>query len=256
MATTLHRADGRLVFLKGVRGVSPRMRWLRNEATAGVLAPGVSPEVLFHEDVGDWLVVGFEHIVGRAAVLTPDSADLTPVASTVDRIAALPGTGLRPLRDRWAGGQWWRKLAEEAPEHVWVNDVNLLADWTGRAPELVHGDHLLHTDLHADQFVIGARGEVHVIDWGWPAAGAKWVDAAFLVIRLMVSGHAAADAESWARKLTAWSDVSEEALTAFAVYVAGLWTHRAVTDPQPGAARRAKVAREYAAWRLAAHAAV
>ncbi|KDA41138.1 hypothetical protein BMG523Draft_04061, partial [Frankia sp. BMG5.23] len=28
-----------------------------------------------------------------------------------------------------------------------------------------------------------------MVDWGWPAQGAGWVDAAFMVIRLIGAGH-------------------------------------------------------------------
>ncbi|WP_018502529.1 hypothetical protein [Parafrankia discariae] len=46
------------------------MRFLRNEITAGALADGIAPAVIFSEEVdaGDlWLIVGFEYIPGRPA---------------------------------------------------------------------------------------------------------------------------------------------------------------------------------------------
>ncbi|GGI84623.1 hypothetical protein GCM10011581_22180 [Saccharopolyspora subtropica] len=120
-AAILHRDQDstehpRTLFCKGVKGVSLRMRWLRNEITAGKLAAGIAPDVVFAADVGDWLVVGFEHVCGRPADLTPGSVDLPLVATTVDKIAALPATGLRPLRNRWSGGNWWAKTAAEYPD--------------------------------------------------------------------------------------------------------------------------------------------
>jgi hypothetical protein len=111
-------------------------------------------------------------------------------------------------------------------------------------PELLAGDHLLHTDLHEDQFVVTAGGEVRVVDWGWPASGASWIDPAFLVLRLIGAGRPPEAAEAWARAHTRWAVAAANEITAFAVYVAGLWTYRATTE---GLAR---LARDYASWRL------
>ena len=60
VSAVLHRPDAPPLFLKGVNGVSRRMRWLRNETLAAPLTQGLSPGVLFSQDVAGWLVVGFE----------------------------------------------------------------------------------------------------------------------------------------------------------------------------------------------------
>jgi hypothetical protein len=250
VAIRLDGGSDRPVFLKGVHGVSPRMRWLRNEITAGQLAAGVAPAVLWHEDVDDWLVVAFEFLTGREADLAPDSPDLSLVASLVDKISALPAPGLVSLRERWAVTNWWYRLADADPTIVDGWDVDEATRWATLVPELVDGDRLVHTDLHGAQFLIGTDNAVHVIDWGWPAAGAPWVDTAFLVLRLIEAGHPPADAEAWAQSLVCWSGVDATTLTAFTVYVAGLWSYRAVTHALPGAANRARLVRDYAARRI------
>jgi Aminoglycoside/hydroxyurea antibiotic resistance kinase len=256
LSTVLRNHSGQPVFLKGVRGRSRRMRWLRNEITVGALAQGIAPEVLFHADVEDedgvdWLVVAFEHVSGRAASLAPDSPDLPLVASVVEKISAVSAPELRPLRDRWDDTDWWDKLAAEAPDVVQGWDVDEMTRWSASVPELVNGDRLLHTDLHGEQFLLGAEGSIHVIDWGLPGSGAAWVDTAFLVLRLIGAGHHPEQAEAWARGLECFSRVDNETLTAFAVYVAGLWGYWAATDTERGANHRARLARDYAAWRLA-----
>lgn len=250
IAAVLRGQCGRPVFLKGVHGVSRRMRWLRHEIAAGRLAGGVAPAVLFHADVAGWLVVGFEYVPGRAASLAPGSPDLPLVASVVEKISTVPASGLRPLRDRWGVTDWWRTIADQAPTAVDGWDIDEMSRWTSLVPDLVDGDRLLHTDLHGEQFRIGSGGDVHVLDWGFPAAGAPWVDVAFLVLRLVEAGHHPEDAEAWARSLSCFSGVDRVILNAFSAYVAGLWSYWAVTDEAPGAAHRARLAREYAAWRL------
>jgi hypothetical protein len=252
-ATTLDTDDGR-VFLKAVRGISLPMRWLRNETLAGVVAAGIAPGVRFHADVkaagDDWLVVGFDHVTGRPAGLEPGSPDLAVVGATVDRIASLTGD-VPPLRDRWASSEWWAKAAAEKPDVVEGLDVDALTEWSARAAEFVDGDRLSHTDLHGHQFLIDESGDVAaVIDWGRPATAAPWVDQAFLVVRLIDAGHAPADAESWALGWPAWAAAPATGVTAFAAYLAGLWTYRAITTPRPGGTRLAETARRYAAYRL------
>ncbi|MCL9795787.1 hypothetical protein [Frankia sp. AgKG'84/4] len=210
------RGEAGPVFVKAVRGISRRMRWLRNESTAGTLAPGIAPTMIFAEDVevdGDpWLVVGFEHLLGRPADLASGSVDLAVVGRMLDRINVLPAPGVRGLRDRWSVQDWWHRLRGIAPDAVASVDVDQMHRWASLAPEAVEGDRLVHTDLHGDQFIIGAADEVHVIDWGFPGAAAEWVDTAFLVIRLVNAGHTPRDAESWAATRPGWS-ADDDALT-------------------------------------------
>ncbi|MFE3171821.1 phosphotransferase family protein [Amycolatopsis sp. NPDC059090] len=243
------------VFLKGVRGISPHMRWLRNESEAGDLAPGIAPATRFSEDIeadAAWFVVGFEYVNGRPADLSPGADDLASVATTVARINGLPGAAAQPLGKRWAPADWWTKLAAEAPDKVLGFDIDELTGWCRETPSLVEGTALLHTDLHEHQFMIDDdSSSVRVIDWGRPASGAAWVDAAFLVVRLIAAGHTAGEAEEWASTVPSWSTRTDKAVTAFACYVAGLWGYRAATTPFPGATRLAAAARQYAQYRLA-----
>lgn len=256
VCAVLHLVSHERVFLKGVAGISRRMRWLRNEIAGSQAAAPIAPQVLFHADIDtivageDWLVVGHEYVPGRPASLEPGSPDLPLIASAVERIATMPATDLRPLSGRWAPTDWWTKLAAIAPESVDGWDIEEMTRLTGLVPTLVDGDRLLHTDLHGGQFIVGTDRSTRVIDWGFPGAGAPWVDTAFMILRLIEAGHTPDDAETWARARDTFADVDEQTLTAFAVYVAGFWTHIAVTDG-PGSPRRASLARDYAAWRLA-----
>ncbi|MGW5052367.1 phosphotransferase [Actinokineospora sp. NPDC004072] len=255
LAAVLTLAGRPLLFVKAVRGVSRRMRWLRNEVSGNAAAVGVAPRVLFHADIADgeddWLVVGFDHVPGRRASLAPGSPDLAVVGAVVERIAALPAGGLRPLRQRWAPVDWWERIADSDPDLVTGFDVAEMTRLSQRVPELVDGDRLLHTDLHGEQIIVSPDGQgAKVVDWGFPGAGAPWVDTAFLVLRLIEAGHPAGDAERWARQRPAFAALDDATLTAWAAYVAGLWSHIA-TAGGAGSPRRARLARDYAAYRLA-----
>ncbi|GAB2658461.1 hypothetical protein GCM10027271_16410 [Saccharopolyspora gloriosae] len=250
LAAVLDTAAGR-VFVKGVEGVSRRMRHLRNEITTSTLAGDLAPAVLFAEDIGEWLVVGFEYLTGRPAGLSPGSVDLPVVADVVNRIGARPGDDTRPLRKRFGANDWWGRLDADAPELIEGWDLADAARWSAAFPTLIDGDRLVHTDLHGDQIIIG-DGPARVIDWAFPGAGAAWVDPAFIVLRLIEAGHEPADAEQWARThLKGLQGTDDAHLTAFAVYLAGMWTHWTITRTGPGLHHRAGLARDYAAWRLA-----
>lgn len=252
VSTVLRTSAGPDVFLKGVRGVSVRMRWLRNEITAGVVAAGIAPAVLFHADVDDWLLVGFEHLKGRTASLAPGSPDLRAVAAVIGTLSTITAPGLRPLRDRWTLTDAWNQLAVTNPEAVRGWDVGRMARHAALITELIDGSCLLHTDMHGEQFLIDESGAAHVIDWAFPARGAAWVDGAFLVLRLIEAGHPPEDAERWVLRLPSFSQVdAETTLNSFSAFIAGLWTTWAVASKPPtGAAHRARLALDYAAYRF------
>lgn len=237
------------VFCKGVHGGGRRGMFLNNEIATNSLVEGIAPAILCHVESGDWQVVAFEFVPGHPADLSPGSTDLTAVARVVDTLSTRSAGGSRPLRLRWHRTDWWRTLAESSPDIVRDCDVAELHRLATECPGQVDGDRLLHTDLHADQFVI-VGSHVRVIDWAFPAAGAPWVDAAFVLIRLILAGHSMCEAEAWARELRCWATSSDQAVTAFAAYVAGMWSCWAARDPEPGAVRRARAARAYAAWRV------
>lgn len=249
LTTVLHSSVGRPVFLKGVKGVSRRMQYLRNEVAASAIASGVAPYVYFHLDVGDWFVVGFEYAPGRPVSLAPGSPDLGVVTEILCTIGGMPaGPTIGPLRLRWEDASWWDRLAAEAPKHVSGVDHEQLSAWASRASEFVNGGRLVHTDLHGDQFLVGDNA-VHVIDWGFPGSGAPWVDTAFLVIRLIHHGHAPEAADAWARGVPAYADADRDSVTAFAAYIAGMWTYWHACEGRSNAGR-AVAARRYVGWLL------
>ncbi|MDT3443347.1 hypothetical protein [Pseudofrankia sp. BMG5.37] len=241
---------GRRLFVKAVEGDGRRARWLSNEHESGHLAAGVAPTPLFAVDTAGWLLVAFDHADGRPADLTPGSADLPRIGEVLDELGRRSGDGLRPLSDRWRRSAWWDDLRSLPADAVPGFDVAMAATLAVGVSDAVAGDRLLHTDLHAHQFLV-AHDRIWVVDWGWPAQGAPWVDAAFMAIRLIGAGHSPTEAEQWAAGLACWT-VTPEALTAFASQVAGLWTYRAVESSDQAMRWRAALARRYAASRMPA----
>lgn len=62
---------------------------------------------------------------------------------------------------------------------------------------LLAGTALLHTDFIPLNVLLTAAG-TWVIDWAWPTCGAAFIDPACFLLRLMLGGHTAAQAEAWA----------------------------------------------------------
>lgn len=244
----LDTADGR-VLLKGVIGSKQDMECLRKEVQAAPLTKGLSPDVVFAEDVEGWFVVGVEYVEGRTANLLPDSPDLPLIAEAMETIASQHAATVESIVDRWRQ-DWWGWLVHEYPRVAKRWSTAALAQWATAAPELVGGDRLAHTDLHPGRILITGKG-VRVLDWSYATAAAPWLDSAYLVLLLLGAGHLRPHAEAWARSLSCCTDLDDARLTAFAAYMAGRWTYGAVSDPDnPSKQRRAKVAREYAEWRL------
>ncbi|HVK20897.1 MAG TPA: phosphotransferase [Actinokineospora sp.] len=255
LAAIVTTSTGR-AFIKGVCGISPRMRWLRNELSGNAAAGSLAPSVIFGADIdaedgSPWLVIGTEHVDGRPVALQPGSPDLDAVGAVLERIASTPATAeIWPLARRWAPTDWWRRCAEHSPGEVSGWDITAMTRLCEPVPQLVDGKQLVHTDLHAEQILITPSGHIRVIDWGYPGAGAPWVDTALVTLRLIIAGHHRADAEAWAKTLPTFRDLDPDALTRFVVYLGGLWTDLAHTRPLPGSTRWALAARGWAAWRI------
>jgi aminoglycoside phosphotransferase (APT) family kinase protein len=127
----------------------------------------------------------------------------------------------------------------------------MLVEWEVRGGASVAGSSLLHTDLHPLNILVSDRARV--IDWAWSRLGAAWVDAAYLIIRLIDEGHEPDAAEDWAYPTGLLADVSSADLTAFSIAVTGTWTYLEHADPQTHRAHLTAAARRWAQYRLGQH---
>ncbi|MEU4550741.1 hypothetical protein [Micromonospora violae] len=215
VAVTLDTATGR-AFCKGGELSSPAAWLYRNEARVNSWLPEAAPRLLWTVDHDGWLLLGFEHVAGRHPDLAPGSPDLPLLAELLielnDQLTPCPPVVVRPFADRW---------------HDLI------------APELVDGDALLHTDMTPRNFVVpkreraGSGTRVRVVDWSSPARGAPWIDAAFLLLRLVRAGHTPAAAEAWARQLPAYAAAPEQSLSSFADALTRLWQRKQLAAPAP-----------------------
>lgn len=197
------------------------------EAAVAPFVAEFSPRCLLRLAENGWDLLVFEAVEGRHASYAPGSHDLPLLIETMKKLGSVPAPDL-PLKR--AEHRWKPYLTE--PRH---------------AP-LLAGDALLHTDYAPDNVII-SDGRAILIDWAWPTKGARWVDPACLVLRLMADGHSAAQAEEVVSPLPAWSDAPSEALAAFALASVKLWGEIAGRDQSSWTKAMELAALEWAAHR-------
>jgi hypothetical protein len=228
LAAILHTDTG-TVFVKGLQTGHRHARRQRLEAVVNDALTVVTPRLRWQlPDAGGWHLLGFDALTGaRHADLRPGSADL-PLVTAALRALAHPQHPPAVVSDR-AERRW--------AEH---GDPGLV--------RLLHGQHLLHTDLRPDNILIDA-GRPWIIDWAWPTLGAAWIDPARVALWLIAEGHTIAAAEAWLRTLPPGQSASAEGLDAFTALERHLWTEIAQQDPTPWKVRLAQAAHAWHAQR-------
>jgi hypothetical protein len=236
-ASTLQTEKGRF-FCKGVLLDDPKVRMHRHEERVNPWLPAVAPRIVWRVETDGWLLLGFEHVSGQHANLSPDSPDVALVAEALSvlstQLTPCPPIEAGDLSHQWQRFSPWSRIAQSGRDRLsrWaLSNLERLIYWESRAVEYVRGDTLCHTDIQAENLLVGER--LSIIDWAWARRGAAWVDTAFAAIRLVDSGHSTSQAEQWAAQIPVWRAATEEAVTAFTVAVAGMWEHRTQQDPQP-----------------------
>jgi hypothetical protein len=234
-------------FVKGVRTGTRRARAQQTEARVGAWPNSAAPRLLWDVTADGWHVLGFEAVTGHHPSLAPGSPDLPMVAETAAAMARelTPSpVELEKSTDQWAWSAPWRRLSKPDRElDNWdKGHLSELLDWERRGIEAVHGNSLVHGDLHPLNILVADRARV--VDWAWSSVGAPWLDSAALVLRLIAEGHTPDQAEEWANAIPAYWEAPADAVTAYAVLVFGMWTYRGMF---PGLT---DVARQYVRYRL------
>ncbi|MFE7583588.1 hypothetical protein ACFU5Y_18785 [Streptomyces gardneri] len=215
------------VFLKATPLSHRHAPTLETEARLAPAVCALAPRLLHHGTADNWRWLLFEHIPGRAADLSPGSADRDAAARVLRRLAGLPApAAVLRAEDRWA--------------HIGAGlDLGLLA-----------GDRLVHTDLNEGNILIQGDGSAVLLDWAWPGRGAGWLSAGFLLAQLIDAGTPVAEAEAWARQaLPCWAAASGAADT-FVTVLTRRRAEQAATCPPARRTEREGQLRSAMAWHL------
>ncbi|MQA63665.1 MAG: hypothetical protein GEU86_19820 [Actinophytocola sp.] len=226
----------------------------QTESRVNGLLPALAPRLLWQVEEEGWLLLGFECVSGRHADLSPGSPDFPAITASVSSLArelANTPADVPALATKVRRMAAWDRLRADPPRELdgWARkNLDLGVAIERSAVELIGGDHLLHTDLHSLNILVGERA--WIVDWAWAQTGAAWIDAAFLLIRVIEAGHSPTAAERWAATTDAWAVADADAVTAFAVVVAGMWEYLRLVHPLPSRPAAAAAARDWARHRL------
>ncbi|WP_218887022.1 phosphotransferase [Cellulomonas oligotrophica] len=248
----LELGDGHDVFVKAVSAdQNPQAPELaRAEVRAArALPPQVpAPRLLWSDDDGQWVLLGFEAVHGSSPELPWRPDDLERVLAAVDALAdaePVPGHELPRTDDLLAEDfQGWRHLlaADDAAREAmavavgepgrWALDrLEDLVLWEQDALRVCAGDSLVHGDLRADNVMIEeSHGRVWLIDWPHASVGAPWLDLAFMLPSVALQGGGD-PARLFAQRPVA-DGVTREELRAFLTGLAG-WYAWSSTRPAP-----------------------
>lgn len=182
------------------------------------------PRLLWRVETDGWLVLGFEYAVGRHPDLGFGSPDLPALATTMNEMVGALTPSPLPRIPRFAD--------------------RLRAYLDSETAEALHGDTLVHTDASPSNYLLTADG-CRVVDWGWPARGPAWADAALFLPRLVDAGHSPAEAAGWAASVPAFALADPRAVSTLLEAFARLWEERAATMPH--CSRQASAARAWIA---------
>ena len=231
LAAVLDTIDGPL-FIKGVRTDHPGVVRQHREAMINPYVQPLAPRLRWQAEGAGWNLLAFAYIAGaRHADYSPGSADLAAVVQVINRLRQIrcPDLPVKRAEQRWAA--------------YLDNDTDLA---------LLAGTTLLHTDFNPLNVLMTADG-TWIIDWAWPTRGAAFIDPACFLLRLMLSGHTAAQAEVWAQQCTSWGKTPDKAINVFAIACARLYDEIAREDPQPWKKHFAAVAHDWADYRSEKH---
>ncbi|WP_439675879.1 phosphotransferase family protein [Embleya sp. MST-111070] len=254
-SATLETRDGR-VFCKGVRADRPYAWTHRNEAAVAPFLPvSLAPALLWSVVQEGWHMLGFEYVPGRYPSLSPTSGDLDVIGDLVvtmaEALTPCPSAALHSIADRWGSAPGWAAIYAKSPDDLdpWARaHIGVLA--TLELGAALDGDTLVHSDLHPAN-MLTRDDRVRVIDWAWSARGAAWIDAAYVVVRLMHEGHTPEAAEAWAVHVPAFAKAPDPVIDAFAAKLSGMWEFITRSPrARPHSRALADTARAWARYRL------
>lgn len=191
LASTLSLADGRRVFVKAAAtDTGPGSADLYRQERANLARLGSLPfasRLMAYDDDGDWVVLLFDHVPGRAPHPS-DPAERARMVRAFDEVAA----SLTPspiAADSFATAVdhrfdlWDDAGPDDAAVQLdpWVaGNLDLVRDLASRWRDASAGVALRHGDLRADNMLLDGD-RVTIVDWTEVCIGAPWLDWALAV---------------------------------------------------------------------------
>lgn len=243
-ADRIRTADGRRAFVKAVSPAqNPRSPELhRREArVAAALPPAVpAPRLLGHYDDGEWVALVLADVEGRHPRTPWLATELDAALATLDDLARR-STPLPPLDVPTAAehlafdfGGWARIAANPPPDlDPWIGQrLGPLCRLADHGLAALTGDTLVHTDIRADNLLLGPDGTLTVVDWPWACRGPAWLDTLLLLVNVrLYGGH---DTQALLTSVSATRRLDPEVVTGVLAGLTGFFADGARQPPPPG----------------------
>lgn len=247
LASRLTPERGARVFVKAiapdrVSGAPGGQELYRREAriAQGLPEGFPAPRLRWTWEVEDWVVLVFEDCLGEHPSLPWRSHELALVLDALsglsDRLtpspldapkAALPG-GL----NGWELLSIDPSLLDRLPRlDPWVrprlNDLAVLVS----TDDAYAGSTLIHTDIRADNVLLGPGGVVFV-DWPHASIGAAWIDLLYFLPSVAMQGGPDPDAVFWTHPVS--REAERESVAVVLAGLTGYFLHQATQPPPAG----------------------
>ncbi len=243
-ADRVRTANGRRAFVKAVSPTQNARSTELNRREAAITAAlpesVPAPRLLGCYDNGEWVALVMQDIEGRHPATPWTAGELARVLATLDGLAValtpspVPGlpAAADSLADRFAG---WHRVSADPPAELerWVRQrLGELCALADRAVVALAGDALVHTDMRADNLLVGLDGAVTVVDWPRGCLGPPWLDSLMLLINVrQFGGH---DPRALLTERIAATGADPDHVAAVLAALAGYFADAARKPPPPG----------------------
>lgn len=229
-------ASGRSLFVKAAGPDAPHVvsAYSREAHLNPALPDGVpAPRVRYSAQVGDWVVLGIEPVIGKAPRLpfSPTELDLmlaawaqaaealTPAPASIVRLGVNDFTddaavAFTCFQQTAAGERPVPFLPEEARGRI-----DELAELEAQLPAAVTADAITHGDLRPDNMILG-EDQAWICDWNFSCVGGPWFDTVALLVVAHGDGH---DAERLFWEHPTAADVTSEQLDVILAAIGGYY---------------------------------
>jgi aminoglycoside phosphotransferase (APT) family kinase protein len=195
-ADRVRTADGRRAFVKAVSHAqnehSPTLHRREARVTAALPPEAPVPALLGAYDDGDWVALVLTDVDGRHPVTPWLPDELAIVRTALDDLARtltpspvdVP-SAQEHLADDFTG---WHRLRADPPAGFDTAPLDDLCRLAAHGLAALTGNTLAHTDIRADNLLVGPHGTVTVVDWPWACRGPAWLDTLLLLVNVRLHG--------------------------------------------------------------------
>jgi aminoglycoside phosphotransferase len=243
--TCLRAASGQQVFVKAVgTALNPESPFMhRREARVASrlpLCPQV-PRLIAQSDDGDWAVLIFEKVDGRAPsepwIDTELDLVLRHLAALHEMLTPCPVPEIETTATYFSAMfTGWRSLAAAVSVSPLLDEwsrrhLEHLADLESRWNDAALGETLVHGDIRSDNVLL-TESSVAFVDWPHASKGQSVFDVVAWAPSVTLEGGP--EPEELLRRYPRRGELESERIDAIATAVAGFFTYHATLPPPPG----------------------